>query len=567
MSIYLQHFALKQEPFSIVPDPGFLYPSHQHRQAVAHLKYGLDREGGFILLTGEVGTGKTTLTRTMLHRIPAHVRVAYVLNSKLNETDLLASICHELGISLPKAKDLSFSKICIDALNQNLLESHSGGKKTLIVIEEAQNLSDEVLETLRLLSNLETNTHKLLHILLVGQPELVETLSKRNLRQLNQRVVSRFHLLPLEKTEVANYINHRLHHAGASEALFNAKCINTVYKLTNGVPRLINLICHQALLAAYSLGTTTVSARLVRDAAGEILENSETSGLSSRHFLLFILIGLLVVASFNIHSLKHFFSNQIGPYFSLSQMDNKSDMNTQLESQRLAAPNSKQKNFEDVNVIPKNVEASLDKSLTISDSGEVKVLKPFDSLLDLWEIPSFELYTLDEFSAFVMGSGLRVERINSATLDDLIMIDRPGLALVKEVSGVSRSRLLNRIEDGIVSLIIDGQVQTFDFETFNKLWSGSFIYLWRPPSSFDILQVDDVNQEAISWLQDTLSLISANKSRLITGGRYTEEVKKQVIKFQNEQGILSDGIVGRQTIMRLNQITDQNIPTLSNVGS
>jgi general secretion pathway protein A len=205
--------------------------------------------------------------------------------------------------------------------------------------------------------------------------------------------------------------------------------------------------------------------------------------------------------------------------------------------------------------------------LTISDSGEVKVLKPFDSLLDLWEIPSFELYTLDEFSAFVMGSGLRVERINSATLDDLIMIDRPGLALVKEVSGVSRSRLLNRIEDGIVSLIIDGQVQTFDFETFNKLWSGSFIYLWRPPSSFDILQVDDVNQEAISWLQDTLSLISANKSRLITGGRYTEEVKKQVIKFQNEQGILSDGIVGRQTIMRLNQITDQNIPTLSNVGS
>ncbi len=129
MSIYLQHFALKREPFSIVPDPGFLYPSHQHRQAVAHLKYGLDREGGFILLTGEVGTGKTTLTRTMLQRIPAHVRVAYVLNSKLNESDLLASICSELSIKIPTRKHISFSKTCIDVLNQDLLDAHAAGKK------------------------------------------------------------------------------------------------------------------------------------------------------------------------------------------------------------------------------------------------------------------------------------------------------------------------------------------------------------------------------------------------------------------------------------------------------
>ena len=179
MSIYLKHFGLAREPFSIVPDPGFLYPSNHHRQAVAHLKYGLDREGGFILLTGEVGTGKTTLTRTMLKRLPAHVRVAYVLNSKLKVTDALASICHELGVELPSTRGLSFSKICIDALNQDLLQTHAEGKKTLIVIEEAQNLSAEVLETLRLLSNLETHTHKLLHILLVGQPELLEILAQK----------------------------------------------------------------------------------------------------------------------------------------------------------------------------------------------------------------------------------------------------------------------------------------------------------------------------------------------------------------------------------------------------
>ena len=295
MSIYLQHFALKREPFSIVPDPDFLYPSQQHRQAVAHLKYGLDREGGFILLTGEVGTGKTTLTRTMLQRIPAHVRVAYVLNSKLNETDLLASICDELDIKRQKSKNLSFSKICIDALNQDLLASHAKGQKTLIVIEEAQNLSADVLETLRLLSNLETNTHKLLHILLVGQPELLEILGQKQLRQLNQRVVSRFHLLPLDQSELPNYINHRLHHAGAAGPIFDQGCIKMLFRLTKGVPRLINLICHQSLLAAYSLGAKSVSPALVKDASVEILSGLDNGKPSTSNKPLIVLLLLVLV--------------------------------------------------------------------------------------------------------------------------------------------------------------------------------------------------------------------------------------------------------------------------------
>jgi general secretion pathway protein A len=254
MSIYQQYFALSCEPFSIVPDPGFLYPSSQHRQAVAHLKYGLDREGGFVLLTGEVGTGKTTLTRTLIKRLPAHVRVAYVLNSTFDAADVLASICQELGIKLPKSSKTSLTKNCVDALNADLIESHAEGKKTLVVIEEAQNLSPEVLEILRLLSNLETATHKLLHILLVGQPELLETLAQKDQRQLNQRVVARFHLLPLEKTDVANYVNHRLHHAGANRAIFESSAMTALFKLTQGVPRLINLICHHAMLAAYATG-------------------------------------------------------------------------------------------------------------------------------------------------------------------------------------------------------------------------------------------------------------------------------------------------------------------------
>ncbi len=281
MSLYLEHFGLHCEPFSIAPDPGFLYPSDHHRQAVAHLKYGLDREGGFILLSGEVGTGKTTLTRTILKHLPPHVRVAYVLNSKLQVTDVLASICDELAIEVPNTADLSYSKSCIDALNQNLIQAHGEGKKTLVVIEEAQNLSVEVLETLRLLSNLETTTHKLLHILLVGQPELLEILAQKNQRQLNQRVISRFHLLPLAKQEVVNYINHRLHHAGAKRAIFESRAITMLFRLTKGVPRLINLVSHQALLAAYATGSSRVTHRLVKNAAQEILgdqNNSPNSG-------------------------------------------------------------------------------------------------------------------------------------------------------------------------------------------------------------------------------------------------------------------------------------------------
>ena len=296
MSIYQQYFALNCEPFSIVPDPGFLYPSSQHRQAVAHLKYGLDREGGFVLLTGEVGTGKTTLTRTLLKRLPAHVRVAYVLNSTFEVTDVLASICQELGIELPKSSKTSLTKNCIDALNSDLIEAHTGGKKTLVVIEEAQNLSPEVLEILRLLSNLETATHKLLHILLVGQPELLETLAQKDQRQLNQRVVARFHLLPLAKSDVSNYVNHRLHHAGANRAIFENAAMTALYKLTKGVPRLINLICHHALLAAYATGVKTVSAKLVKKAAVEIFDTQFVENKSSGRWLVTLLLaGILTV--------------------------------------------------------------------------------------------------------------------------------------------------------------------------------------------------------------------------------------------------------------------------------
>ena len=409
MSIYLQHFALKREPFSIVPDPDFLYPSQQHRQAVAHLKYGLDREGGFILLTGEVGTGKTTLTRTMLQRIPAHVRVAYVLNSKLNETDLLASICDELAIKRQKSKNLSFSKICIDALNQDLLASHAKGQKTLIVIEEAQNLSADVLETLRLLSNLETNTHKLLHILLVGQPELLEILGQKQLRQLNQRVVSRFHLLPLDQSELPNYINHRLHHAGAAGPIFDQGCIKMLFRLTKGVPRLINLICHQSLLAAYSLGAKSVSPALVKDASVEILSGLDNGkpSTSNKPLIVLLLLVLVMVSVFML--LPQSTLDSLGFLVAVDK-PNAEIVTSKAENivSKGTGPTAEDvnENYNELLVVNDLVADSVEQSDTLSfiveesiiGSGFTETSNPLVNLLAAWSIASSEVYSPEAFA-------------------------------------------------------------------------------------------------------------------------------------------------------------------------
>ena len=592
MSIYLQHFGLKREPFSIVPDPGFLYPSHQHRQAVAHLKYGLDREGGFILLTGEVGTGKTTLTRTMLQRIPAHVRVAYVLNSKLNESDLLDSICSELSIKTPVTKHISFSKACIDALNKDLLTSHAAGKKTLIVLEEAQNLSHDVLETLRLLSNLETNTHKLLHILLVGQPELLDMLGQNKLRQLNQRVVSRFHLLPLDKSEITNYINHRLHHAGAAGAIFDTNCANTLFKLTKGVPRLINLICHQALLAAYSTGAKTVSARLVKLASKEILTiSNSTNGKSKTQLItasLVLVVAVTLVAIFaplDDVDWNNSFNRVSGSLESASLKA----MNIQDIAVELQLPVVGSRDIQETaanTLLVGNEQLVLDKPLVGSEAlivvealiepddnkGNSETItegyskNPLINLLKFWGISASEVYTLEELDERAVRSGLRSVQVNNTTLLTLSAVNRPGIIFMREQSELQKIALVVQINKLTVSLISSGESMEMDRQTFLDKWTGSYLYLWRSPNSFEILKPGDSNKPALAWLQEKLSIVNNQADKLITGGNYTEALQAQVTDFQRQQRITADGIVGRQTLMRLNTLTESMVPTLTGSG-
>ena len=551
MSIYQQYFALNCEPFSIVPDPGFLYPSSQHRQAVAHLKYGLDREGGFVLLTGEVGTGKTTLTRTLLKRLPAHVRVAYVLNSTLEVTDVLASICQELSIALPKSSKTSLSKNCIDALNSDLIAAHAEGKKTLVVIEEAQNLSPEVLEILRLLSNLETATHKLLHILLVGQPELLETLAQKDQRQLNQRVVARFHLLPLAKTDVANYVNHRLHHAGANRAIFENAAMSALFKLTKGVPRLINLICHHALLAAYATGAKTVSAKLVKKAAKEIFDTQVAEQKSS---------GKWLVALF----MCSIFAMLIAERYQVDTQDNASEQREITANVEPEIIEQQQPLFELVESDEILIEPSLENISATAAQAQVPVASnPFADLFALWSIEIEPVFSEEEVFALAAINDMDAEKLASSELEELLAVDRPGIVWIEEENGRLKSYVLTALDDESVWLHADSSTRRESLEWFVERWNGAFLYLWYSPEDIQVLRLGDKDQMAVNWLQSKLQLMDSDYLPYITGGNYTEVIRDKVLNFQQQQGIEEDGVVGRQTIMKLNQIVDSSIPTLS----
>ncbi len=713
MALYLKHFGLKREPFSIVPDPGFLYPSNQHRQAVAHLKYGLDREGGFILLTGEVGTGKTTLTRTLLKAMPAHIRVAYVLNSKLEVGDLLASICHELGVDLAEIRGLSFAKECVDALYHDLLRVHAEGKKTLVVIEEGQNLSADVLETLRLLSNLETHTEKLLHILLVGQPELLETLAQRELRQLNQRVVARFHLQPLERDDLANYINHRLHRAGAQRSIFDSDCIAVLYRLTDGVPRLINLVCQHSLLAAYATGSATVSGRLLKRAAGEILPPPSVPPKSSLQRRLALSIGLLLLGvaaglglaggtpDFNagLQRVRSFSAAEVpsvttempsralegrplapeprplagtdttgaktiagqisagktaavtttAPLSAPETIDEthkhtdkelNEEINDEITRELSAAPNQWSPSLEPRASVASELkpqgllkasleEAALDPlpAVQVADTTPVaslatrspQGLPPVDlevvsqravtpvilsatsssdqppkarlsrpqpaistvaitggeliapplgeasfaadtALLKLWLAPASRT-SQQSFEIAIKAARLRVESRNDLDLEGLLALNRPGIVDLQRPSG--RERLLLRgASEKMLSLQGHRGLEYLSYDAFAQAWSGGYRYLWKPPEGYSVLQKGLTNRQFIDWLQARMSRLDDDYEWVISGGRYGDAIRGKVTAFQQRHRLRADGVLGQETSMMINSLTDPSVPLL-----
>ena len=275
--MYLKYFGLAAEPFSIAPDPQYLYMSQRHQEALAHLRYGVEEgSGGFVLLTGEVGAGKTTICRCLIDQLPDTCDVAYIFNPRLTVKELLSTLCVEFDISYPSRATI---KVFNDLINAYLLEAHAAGRHSVLIIDEAQNLSPEVLEQMRLLTNLETSQRKLLQIILLGQSELAEMLERHDMRQVAQRIIARYHLGPLDPPDVENYIRHRLEVSGASvgaREIFPRRLIPLIYRLSGGVPRLLNVLCDRALLGTYVQGRSAVDRTTLKEAAREVLPAGRT---------------------------------------------------------------------------------------------------------------------------------------------------------------------------------------------------------------------------------------------------------------------------------------------------
>ncbi len=286
--MYREYFGLKEIPFSISPDPHYFYISEGHREALAHLMYGIKMDGGFVLLTGEVGTGKTMVCRCLLEKVPEECEIAFILNPKMSAVELLAAVCDEFGVAYPEGT--TSVKDLVDRLNDFLLAVHEKDRRAILIIEEAQNLSVEVLEQVRLLTNLETSQRKLLQIIMLGQPELRDMLAKPELRQLSQRITARYHLGPLTKKEISGYIRHRLAVAGLARGeLFPRPAIKMLSRLSGGVPRLLNIICDRALLGTYIQGKERIDKRTLAHAAKEITGQDTGKSISIRRICMWVL--------------------------------------------------------------------------------------------------------------------------------------------------------------------------------------------------------------------------------------------------------------------------------------
>jgi general secretion pathway protein A len=444
-------------------------------------------------------------------------------------------------------------------LNADLIESHAEGKKTLVVIEEAQNLSSEVLEILRLLSNLETATHKLLHILLVGQPELLETLAQKDQRQLNQRVVARFHLLPLEKTDVANYVNHRLHHAGANRAIFESSAMTALFKLTQGVPRLINLICHHAMLAAYATGTKNVSAKLVKAAAAEIFDIEKPKQKSSGR----LGWGLVFCAVVALLAGVAFYADQLPSNSSINAQSVEVPVNVESREETASQPL-----IEVVESLPLMVEVESQPLILPKESEEI-ILEPpvfnnpFTALFAFWAVEIEPLFSEEEVYSVAAENELGAEKLINLPLSELIELDRVGIVWVRDDNNRLKSYVLTAIDSGFVNLqgVKGERKETLEWLAEN--WNGAFLHLWHRPIDILSLRLGDKNSVALDWLQSRLLQIDDIYQPIITGGYFNEAVRLQVLNFQQQQGIRADGVVGQQTIMKINELTMSSLPKLS----
>lgn len=615
--MYQEFFGLREAPFSIAPNPHYLYMSKQHHEALAHLVYGVGRDGGFVLLTGEVGTGKTTICRCFLEQIPPDTDVAFILNPKLNAEQLLATICDELGISYFD-DDVSIKSL-VDCINAYLLKSHSKGRHTVLIIDEAQNLSPEVLEQLRLLTNLETHEKKLLQIVLLGQPELQDMFLRPDLRQLAQRVTARFHLKELQPGEIGPYVRHRLGVAGGRDiiSIFPEKTLKKLYAITAGVPRVINLVCDRAMLGAYAQNMRSVDVRTLERAAREILGPSYPAAMTTPRWLkpafspkalaVAVILGVAgglfwIVQGIQINiaispqnaPAAELAGKQAIERVSVAKLDTAADQkeastgndnSASIASHSSGAESGTGEIAGKIQRVSEHAAATADTAETVDEStaplaAEIPVhdvLQPilqgflqeetaademtaYRELFALWNVSSRAVTPAKACRELKRDNMQCLSR--SGSLGLLRHLGLPAVVTLYAENGRKAFAVMRKLEGGNATLWIRDQEITISEEAFNQAWRGHFSLLWKAPEGYSgPLQPGAVSPMS-RWLREGFARLDQTPAEAGSAS-YDAKLVARVKAFQREMGEVDDGIVGEATLILLARKLDKGLPLLS----
>jgi general secretion pathway protein A len=554
--MYERHFGLKQRPFSIAPDPRYLFMSERHREALAHLLYGVQGGGGFVLLTGDIGAGKTTVCRCFLEQLPDRCNVAYIFNPKLTVEELLKAVCAEFhipyrheGPGVPTVKDY------VDALNEFLLRTHAVRQNNVLIIDEAQNLSAGVLEQLRLLTNLETNERKLLQIILIGQPELRAMLARPDMQQLAQRVIARYHLEALTEGETAHYVSHRLTVAGLRQANpFDRRAMRRIFRYSRGVPRRINLLCDRALLGAYANSKAAVDSRILDKAAEEVLDAADFGKIRRARYERAALVGIgLVVGALVVGLVGLSLDRGVDSAPRAAAAPDASPAGTTPP----AAPVATTPPPEPVAVAPEPAKpASFDlrKGYASLVGAEREA---WQQLARAWSIAPVN----GDPCAAAEKQKVRCYRTGNATLALIRQLDRPGVLTLRDAANRPAYVMISGLSNDRAILNIDGVEQAVPLVVLADYWRGEFATFWRPPPNYAGPIVDGRAGPSAQWLAQQLATALGDTGPV--GPRLDDATLRGWIhRFQLAQGLPSDGSAGPITLMQLNRANGVDEPRL-----
>lgn len=542
--MYIQYFGLRENPFALPPDPRYLYLGVRHQEALAHLMYGITEGGGFVQLTGEVGTGKTMMVRALFDRLPETVDIALVLYPFLSVHEFIAAICDDLDIALPEGNSL---KGMIDALNAYLLENHAKGRRTVLVVDEAHKLSLHVLEQIRLLTNLETTKEKLLQIILVGQPELNQMLARQDLRQLAQRITARYDLKALTWDECCEYVLHRCRVAGAQMPLFSRAALRAIYRMSSGIPRLINTLCDRALLGAYSIGKSQVTSALVRKSAREI--KPSPPALHRQAWFAATLAGVTALAV-GFASWQFWLSPPVLPDEDVKTTAAPPQTPVALESTSATLK---------IDAKPEEKTTSLETILA-DDNVATDTDTAFARLFSYWQ-KDYAQYTGPTGCDRALQAGLRC-LFESGTWNNLRQLNRPAIIELTDARGSRHHVLVSALKPDSVALELGDRVREYPLSDVDRFWFGKYLAVWSPPEGNDQPLRRGGRGPAVAWLRSTLSRAGL-PTQTERAELFDVALEEKVKEFQRRHQVEDDGIVGRMTMILLTTYDKVSPPLLA----